>query len=1232
LEFLSGISVTSITATAPITVSASTGAVNIAINNSTTTTVGAASFPSTYFSVSSGAVTPNNFTINTSAPLTGGGAITLGGTLSLAVSNATTSTVGVASFNSTNFSVTTGAVNTIQNINTGASPTFVGLNLSGLTASQAVVTDGSKNLASLQYTSSIVNSTLVSRDANGTTSANNFITPMRQIVAGGSTVVLTASSVRKQILIGPGSTTFQLPDATTLTVGTQFDFANDATGTLTIVKGNGGALTSIAAGGYATLFVTDISSIAGSWDYHFFIPSNASWGTAGLITPGQVKCATFQMTTSPTNGYVMTSDASGNGAWAAVTSIGAITTINGDTGSVTPSSGIVTINGGTTGLTTSGSSSTLSLTGTLNVGYGGTGAASFTAYAPIVGGTTSTGAYQSATTGFSSSGNVFVTNGSSALPSFVALSTIGVTTLTGTANEVLVNGTSGSATTGAITLTTPQAIGTASNVQFGSLKLNTSSAPTATTILTSSVSTARNANIVLSGNSMDNTTSTDGVAIMMSHNASTNRQLAIVDSTLTASSSSSTMVRILPNVPAIDAIATDGSTVKQLTVGNTGGVYMPGRVSIGSSSVITQLYVSANNASDFTTVYYSGTQTGPGTNNKVQALFIDTILNPNFAGTISADLVSSVYVYPQINPQSGCTISQAAALYLAGVAPGGAGSITTGYGIKVGCAIGATNSYAGYFLAPSGTSTNKTALYADNAAIGYTGVTPPSSGLLVSGSTGIGTSSVSTKFHVFDSSSVAAGEVGSILLSGTLTSGPGLPRLCHGINYDSTQMYYGYIQSVETGRAARALLLQNIGGSTGIGTGYSATVLPAATCDIWGDYFNPNATLKVTGPSSQINTWATPVAGIALNSVTNTVSQSSDTETGYTFTSSSTVYVTALGYVDNSSTFSSGSRSVGLYNNSGTLLASVSVSSGATTVNNFKYANLASSVRLPAGTYTILAISPAFNNWLSNCSTTMAAPFSFSSWVTKATTSALTYYTANDYAATTALGPGFLYTTPQSTILANSDGSVTLGGTTAITSTLGLPNSIGSYLYMAGGFGSPTLGRIYVGDGTGWQLLMSKRTGSANTDLFYFSDQGWLGINKTPAQALDISGSILTQSGGGATYAARFRDSSGNNGIDISAAAVYSQSDVFSARDLTLGAWVSSAHVNVMSLTSTKSVLLSLAALATNATDGFTYIPTCAGTPTGTPTAQTGVKPIVYDTTNNKIWVYNGSWRGVVVT
>lgn len=52
------------------------------------------------------------------------------------------------------------------------------------------------------------------------------------------------------------------------------------------------------------------------------------------------------------------------------------------------------------------------------------------------------------------------------------------------------------------------------------------------------------------------------------------------------------------------------------------------------------------------------------------------------------------------------------------------------------------------------------------------------------------------------------------------------------------------------------------------------------------------------------------------------------------------------------------------------------------------------------------------------------------------------------------------------------------------------------------------------------------------------------------------------------------------------------------------------------------------AAIPTGASSGFLWVPTCAGTPTGTPTSYAGRAPIVVDTTNNKLYFYSsGSWR-----
>lgn len=54
----------------------------------------------------------------------------------------------------------------------------------------------------------------------------------------------------------------------------------------------------------------------------------------------------------------------------------------------------------------------------------------------------------------------------------------------------------------------------------------------------------------------------------------------------------------------------------------------------------------------------------------------------------------------------------------------------------------------------------------------------------------------------------------------------------------------------------------------------------------------------------------------------------------------------------------------------------------------------------------------------------------------------------------------------------------------------GLPSSVANQPIFAGGFSSPNSGRLYIGDGTGWSFRFAKRTGSADTDLFFFADSG----------------------------------------------------------------------------------------------------------------------------------------------
>jgi len=60
------------------------------------------------------------------------------------------------------------------------------------------------------------------------------------------------------------------------------------------------------------------------------------------------------------------------------------------------------------------------------------------------------------------------------------------------------------------------------------------------------------------------------------------------------------------------------------------------------------------------------------------------------------------------------------------------------------------------------------------------------------------------------------------------------------------------------------------------------------------------------------------------------------------------------------------------------------------------------------------------------------------------------------------------------------------------------------------------------------------------------------------------------------------------------------------------------------------ALTLGVGSPATAAFGGFPYMPAMAGAPSGAPTAKSGFVPFVYDTTNNKLWIYTGSaWKCV---
>lgn len=152
----------------------------------------------------------------TTLTVTGNTNVTLptSGTL-LTSAGAVTSITGTA--NQVIASASTGAVTLSlpQSIATGSSPTFVTQTLSGLTASQVVVTDASKVLASLAYTTTATASALVQRDSNANSASNRFA-PNSNVLSMSGTLTLTDSDAQYQFLNPNGSNRIvQLPTAVT---------------------------------------------------------------------------------------------------------------------------------------------------------------------------------------------------------------------------------------------------------------------------------------------------------------------------------------------------------------------------------------------------------------------------------------------------------------------------------------------------------------------------------------------------------------------------------------------------------------------------------------------------------------------------------------------------------------------------------------------------------------------------------------------------------------------------------------------------------------------------------------------------------------------------------------------------------------------------------------------------------------------------------------------------------
>jgi hypothetical protein len=266
--------------------------------------------------------------------------------------------------------------------------------------------------------------------------ASKFVPGYTAVTSAAGTTVLTDDSNFYQNLLGTTTQTFQLPDATTLLVGTTFIFDNDSTGALTIVDNASGPIDSIPAGGIDYLYLANNSTVAGTWRKHAFIPAaydfnntvasfgnaaitNAVWngttiGTAyggtGLTSFSAANYALYSTNSSTLTAGTLPVAAGGSGAttftangvlYGSGTSAFGVTAVGttgqvlvGNTGgapswATLSSSTVSSFSAGTTGLTpNTATTGAVTLGGTLDVDNGGTGQTTYTNGQLLIGNST----------------------------------------------------------------------------------------------------------------------------------------------------------------------------------------------------------------------------------------------------------------------------------------------------------------------------------------------------------------------------------------------------------------------------------------------------------------------------------------------------------------------------------------------------------------------------------------------------------------------------------------------------------------------------------------------------------------------------------------------------------------------------------------------------------------------------------------------------------------------------
>jgi len=208
---------------------------------------------------------------------------------------------------------------------------------------------------------------------------------------------------------------------------------------------------------------------------------------------------------------------------------------------------------------------------------------------------------------------------------------------------------------------------------------------------------------------------------------------------------------------------------------------------------------------------------------------------------------------------------------------------------------------------------------------------------------------------------------------------------------------------------------------------------------------------------------------------------------------------------------------------------------------------------------------------------------------------------------------------------------ITYKSTTGVGTTSGI-----AHLFKGGNNGATSIltilndGKVGIGatpSTANVSLEVTNTIGSVNPVQINVNGNGGIRMSRTAASPGSVVWNVTSNGGSGISSDNNFGLSQGgvNTFTAVSTGAVANTLYLKNGNTL-LGSTTDNGYKLEVTGTAriSGSTVIGTAALATTATTGFLYLPTCAGLPTGVPATQTGTAAVVIDTTNNKMYIYSG--------